>query len=59
MSEIEKNFNNLFSRPPNFCEDCGDLLDFEIVGKEYITCQRCDGQISIVSNFIYKINLNL
>ena len=28
---IESNFNEVFNRPPTFCEDCGELLDFEII----------------------------
>jgi len=43
------NFNNLYSRPPNFCEDCGDLLDFNKLNSEFIICQRCDGEIPIVN----------
>jgi DNA-directed RNA polymerase subunit RPC12/RpoP len=39
------NFNELYERPPNFCDDCGDLLDFEIIKNNYIKCQRCDGKI--------------
>ena len=25
------NFNDVFNRPPTFCEECGELLDFEIM----------------------------
>ena len=45
--EIEKNFNEIFSRPPTFCPDCGDLFDFEIIQNNFIICQRCGGKTSI------------
>ena len=55
MAHLKNNFNNIYSRPPNFCGDCGDLLDFNVIGEEYIKCQRCDGEILIVSIFCIYI----
>ena len=42
--EIEQEFNQLFYRPPNFCIDCGDLLDFEIINNNSVKCQKCGGE---------------
>jgi hypothetical protein len=47
---IEDNsFNRVFHRPPNFCYDCGDLLDFELIKDNNIICQKCGGEVSIDS----------
>ena len=47
---IEDNsFNRVFHRPPNFCYDCGDLLDFELIRDNNIICQKCGGEVSIDS----------
>lgn len=48
--EEKYNFNNVFARPPNFCLDCGDLFDFEIIQNDVVMCQKCGGEVSI-----YKI----
>ena len=42
--EIETNFNEIFNRPPTFCEDCGELLDFEIIINNNVRCQKCGGE---------------
>ena len=42
--EIESNFNEIFNRPPTFCEDCGELLDFEIITNNNVICQKCGGE---------------
>ena len=34
--DIETNFNEIFNRPPTFCEDCGELLDFEIITNKHL-----------------------
>ena len=45
--EIEQEFNQLFYRPPNFCIDCGDLLDFEIINNNSVKCQKCGGETEL------------
>ena len=41
---IESTFNEAFNRPPTFCEDCGELLDFEIITNDNVRCQKCGGE---------------
>ena len=41
---IESTFNDVFNRPPTFCEDCGELLDFEIITNNGVKCQKCGGE---------------
>ena len=45
--EIEQEFNQLFNRPPNFCIDCGELLDFEIINNNFVKCQKCGGETEL------------
>ena len=45
--EFEQEFNQLFYRPPNFCIDCGDLLDFEIINNNSVKCQKCGGETEL------------
>ena len=48
MFDTEGNdFNNLYSRPPNFCEECGDLLDFQVIQQNEVYCQRCGNKTSV------------
>jgi hypothetical protein len=42
------NFNQLYSRPPNFCECCGEMLDFNVIVKDRIKCQKCEDEMPIV-----------
>jgi DNA-directed RNA polymerase subunit RPC12/RpoP len=42
-----QDFNIIYGRPPNFCEDCGDMLDFELIEEDRIICQRCGGAVLI------------
>ena len=48
MASIETNetlnFNDVFNRPPTFCEECGELLDFEIINNYSVKCQKCGGE---------------
>lgn len=46
-SESIEDFNDLFFRPPSFCDECGELLDFEIIKKNNIICQKCGGEIPL------------
>ena len=41
---VESTFNEIFNRPPTFCEDCGELLDFEIITNDNVRCQKCGGE---------------
>ena len=43
----EQEFNQLFYRPPNFCLDCGDLLDFEKINNNSVKCQKCGGETKL------------
>lgn len=43
----EKDFNSLYSRPPNFCEECGDLLDFQVIFQSEVFCQRCGNKTAV------------
>ena len=53
MNEGEnKNFNDLYFRPPNFCENCGEMLDFHVIIKDKIKCQKCEEEMPIVKNKI-------
>ena len=45
--EIETDFNDVFNRPPNFCVDCGQLLDFELINNFSVKCQKCGGETSL------------
>ena len=45
MADID--FNDIYLRPPNFCNDCGDLLDFEIILNENIICSKCGGSLEL------------
>lgn len=47
MSSEIRDFNDLFCRPPTFCDECGELLDFELIKDENIICQRCGGEIAL------------
>ena len=40
-------FNELFYRPPTFCIDCGELLNFEIFNGDNVKCQQCGGETSL------------
>jgi DNA-directed RNA polymerase I subunit RPA12 len=40
-------FNKIFERPPNFCPECGDLLDFELIVNDMVICQKCGGEMCI------------
>ena len=40
-------FNELFYRPPTFCEECGELLDFEVIKGDNVKCQKCGGETSL------------
>ena len=42
-----KDFNYQYSRPPNFCEECGDLLDFQAIFDDEVGCQRCGNKTSV------------
>ena len=44
--EVEEkvDFNDIFNRPPTFCEECGNLLDFEIINNYSVKCQKCGGE---------------
>lgn len=46
-----QNFNDLYFRPPNFCECCGEMLDFHVIVKDKIKCQKCEDEMPIVLNF--------
>jgi DNA-directed RNA polymerase I subunit RPA12 len=50
-----EDFNNIFYRPPNFCADCGDMLDFEIIENDMVLCQKCGGEVSVESITNHKI----
>jgi hypothetical protein len=52
---IEGDFNTLYGRPPNFCEDCGDLLDFELIENNRIICQRCGGAVLIETIISHEV----
>ena len=43
-----KSFNDLYYRPPNLCESCGEMLDFHIIIKDKIKCQKCEDEMKIV-----------
>lgn len=43
----QNDFNDVFCRPPNFCFDCGEILDFELIKNNCIICQKCGGEVSI------------
>ena len=48
MEEFEENdFNNIFARPPIFCNYCGDMLDFELIVNKNVICQKCFGETLI------------
>jgi DNA-directed RNA polymerase subunit M/transcription elongation factor TFIIS len=48
MNDIDsRDFNKLYSRPPNFCEECGDLLDFQLIFKSEVVCQRCGNKTPV------------
>lgn len=49
-------FNEIYNRPPNFCNDCGDLLDFEIITEDSILCSRCGGTmpIDVITNHLIE-----
>ena len=52
-------FNDIFYRPPNFCEDCGDMLDFELIESGMVLCQKCGGEKeidSITNHHVETIN---
>ena len=42
--EEQTNFNDIFNRPSTFCEECGELLDFEIINNYNVKCQKCGGE---------------
>ena len=44
---INQDFNTRFERPPIFCGECGDLLDFEIITEFNVVCQKCEGEVEI------------
>ena len=47
-SEIfDDNFNTIFHRPPNFCQECGEMLDFEIIKHNLVLCQKCGGEVEV------------
>lgn len=43
----QNDFNSIFFRPPNFCAECGEMLDFEIVENGMVQCQKCGGEASV------------
>lgn len=48
MNDIDsRDFNKLYSRPPNFCEECGDLLDFQLIFQSEVVCQRCGNKTEV------------
>jgi hypothetical protein len=50
MSEDDcKNFNDFYYRPPNFCESCGEMLDFQIIVNNRVKCQKCEDEMPIVN----------
>jgi hypothetical protein len=56
--KYNKDFNELFQRPPNFCEECGSLLNFEIIEEGLIFCQKCGGTISVDNIIHHEIVTN-
>ena len=44
---MSEDFNDKFYRPPNFCLQCGDLLDFELISSDCVKCQKCGGESSL------------
>jgi DNA-directed RNA polymerase I subunit RPA12 len=40
-------FNELFYRPPTFCVECGEMLDFEVISSNNVRCQQCGGETSL------------
>lgn len=44
---FDSDFNSIFYRPPNFCQECGEMLDFEIIKNEYVSCQKCGGEVEV------------
>jgi DNA-directed RNA polymerase I subunit RPA12 len=42
--EYLNDFNKIFSRPPNFCEECGEMLNFEIILNDEVQCQKCGAE---------------
>jgi DNA-directed RNA polymerase subunit M/transcription elongation factor TFIIS len=53
---MQTDFNSLYGRPPNFCEDCGDLLDFELIKDDRIICQRCGGAVDIANIIKHEVH---
>jgi DNA-directed RNA polymerase I subunit RPA12 len=53
---IDQDFNEIFFRPPNFCGDCGEMLDFELIQNNNVQCQKCGGEVSVesITNFNIK-----
>ncbi len=47
IQDYEMDFNEIFSRPPNFCGECGEMLDFEKITDNLIMCQKCGGEVEI------------
>lgn len=57
MNDIDsRDFNKLYSRPPNFCEECGDLLDFQLIFQSDVICQRCGNKtpVEIITNHLIE-----
>lgn len=44
---MSTDFNNKFYRPPNFCLECGELFDFEVIQSDKVICQRCGGETKL------------
>jgi hypothetical protein len=54
QAEVE-NFNDIFGRPPNFCDVCGELLDFELIREDSVECQKCGGLTLIESIIKHEV----
>lgn len=54
---IGNDFNSLFHRPPNFCSDCGNLMNFEIIKDNYVICQVCGNNTLVdqITNHVVEV----
>ena len=59
--EEHTNFNEIFNRSTTFCEECGELLDFEIINNYNVKCQKCGGETPLenIKNHFIESEENL
>lgn len=48
-------FNKIYERPPNFCEECGEMLDFNLIKNNCIICQKCGGRVMIDNILAHEV----